>query len=166
MKDRHFFPLARLTLFSILFALGAVGYYFIEIAFRGFSHWSMALCGGICLCSVYAANRKLGHRALVFRALIGALIITAIEFLAGCILNLYLGWNIWNYSNFPINLAGQITPLFSALWFFMCIPICVISSLADKTILKRRFRQRINFPSVWQKVRFFDKNPFSFKRRS
>lgn len=127
----------------ILFVLGGVGYYSLEVLFRGFSHWSMALCGGICLCLIYLANRRLSHRPLILRALIGAVIITAVEFAAGCILNLYLHWGIWDYSHLPLNLWGQITPVFSGVWFLLCIPVCIACSFADGLALRRRVRTDI-----------------------
>ena len=45
---------------------------------------------------------------------IGSIIITILEFITGCIVNLWLGWNIWDYSNLPYNLLGQIS-LFSSI---------------------------------------------------
>ena len=121
--------------FALLFGVGAVGYFLIEILFRGFSHWTMAICGGICLCLIYLANQRLAGHSLVLRALCGALIITAVEFAAGCLLNLYLGWEIWNYSMLPLNLFGQISALFSGLWFLLSIPVCIACSLLDRIAL-------------------------------
>ena len=133
----------KFSTFVLLFVIGAVGYYSLEVLFRGFSHWSMALCGGLCLCLIYLANRRLAHRPLLLRALTGALIITAVEFAAGCILNLYLHWGIWDYSHLPLNLWGQITPVFSGLWFLLCIPVCIACSVADGLALRRRIRAEV-----------------------
>ena len=119
---------------AILFSVGAAGYYGLEIAYRGFSHWSMAICGGLCVCLVFLANRRLSRHSLLLRALVGAFIITAVEFVAGCILNLWLGWGIWNYSALPFNLLGQITPVFSAIWFLLCLPVCFLCKLADNRL--------------------------------
>lgn len=134
MKNRIPLFSSRFLLFPLLFLFGAVGYYLIEVAFRGYSHWSMALCGGICLCLIYLTNRRLSRRSLLLRALLGALIITAVEFVAGCILNLCLHWNIWDYSHLPLNLLGQITPVFSGIWFLLSIPVCVLSSFLNNRI--------------------------------
>lgn len=125
---KAFSPLLLLFLFPV----GAIGYYSLELAFRGRSHWSMAICGGLCICLIYAANRKASSLPLLIRALIGSAIITAVEFVAGCILNLWLGWGIWSYAALPFNLLGQIAPAFSALWFLLCIPVCLCFSLAQK----------------------------------
>ena len=50
---------------------------------------------------------------------IGSTIITVLEFITGCIVNLWLGWNVWDYSNLPLNLLGQICLPFSILWYFI-----------------------------------------------
>ena len=44
------------------------------------------------------------------------LVVTGIEFVSGCIVNLWLGWNVWDYSHMPFNLLGQICLPFSLLW--------------------------------------------------
>ena len=135
--NRHSF-----LFWCFLFLLGATGYFGIELLFRGFSHWSMALCGGLCLCLIYAVNYKLNRTPLLIRALLGSLIITAVELASGCLLNLYLGWHIWDYSNYAIHLWGQITPTFSGLWFLLCIPVCLFCSLADGVVLRRLSPQK------------------------
>lgn len=38
---------------AVIFLSGAGGYYAIELAWRGRSHWTMALTGGTCLCLLY-----------------------------------------------------------------------------------------------------------------
>ncbi len=116
----------RLAKNALLFTLGGSGYYCLEVVTRGFSHWSMALCGGICLLTIYHLNARLCRRRIYFRALIGATVITCVEFAAGCVVNLLLGWNVWDYSHLPMNLLGQICLPFSVLWFGLCIPICAI----------------------------------------
>ena len=42
----------RLKEYTGLWALGGMLYYGIEVIFRGFSHWSMFVLGGICMMSV------------------------------------------------------------------------------------------------------------------
>ena len=56
--------------------------------------------------------------------MIGALIVLAVEFASGCILNLWLGLGIWDYSNQPGNVLGQICPAFGLLWFFI-MPLAI-----------------------------------------
>lgn len=56
---------------------------------------------------------------LVLQMAIAASGITAIEFIFGLILNVWLGLNMWDYSNMPGNILGQICPQFMVLWFFL-----------------------------------------------
>lgn len=110
----------------LLFGIGGVGYYSLEVVFRGYSHISMGICGGVCLLFIYRMNRRMRKKRLALRALGGASIITVIEFICGCIVNLWLGLRVWDYSHLPLNLFGQICLPFSVLWFFLCFPICAI----------------------------------------
>lgn len=58
--------------------------------------------------------------------LLGSVIITLLEFVCGCIVNLLLHWNVWDYSNLPFNILGQICLPFSILWFFISFVAIVI----------------------------------------
>ena len=60
---------------------------------------------------------RLPDRPLWQRALLGAGLITGVEFLSGCVLNLWLRWAVWDYSRLPGNLLGQICLPFTLLWF-------------------------------------------------
>ncbi len=111
---------------AALLTIGGVGYYLMEVVCRGYSHWSMAVCGGVCLLGIFHMNAHMGKRRLIVRAAAGAGIITAVEFICGCIVNLSLGWRVWDYSHLPLNLLGQICLPFTLLWFGLCIPICLI----------------------------------------
>ena len=123
----------------ILFLVGGGGYYLLEILFRGYSHWTMALCGGLCLSLIYLANQRLSNRSLILRAATGAFIITAVEFITGIIVNSCLHWGIWDYSHLPFNLMGQISLAFSLLWFLLCIPVCLGCSALQE--VSRRLRK-------------------------
>jgi uncharacterized membrane protein len=57
--------------------------------------------------------------SLIKQMFIGACIITILEFITGCIVNLYFKWNVWDYSHLPLNLLGQICLPFSIIWFFL-----------------------------------------------
>lgn len=107
---------------AVAYSTGAVIYSLLEIAFRGFTHWTMTLTGGACMALIYLVERKLDGKSLWLRCLTGAGIITALEFIVGYIVNRKLGWNVWDYSDQRFNLLGQICPVFSALWFLICIP--------------------------------------------
>ncbi len=99
-----------------IFALGAAGYFLLETLWRGHSHWSMAVAGGISLLCMVKIFRKLKDVPLYFKSLIGGMVITAIEFVFGVVFNIILGMSVWDYSSVPGNILGQICPVFSLLW--------------------------------------------------
>lgn len=121
-----------------IFLGGAGGYYAIEIMWRGHSHWTMGVTGGLCLCILYRLSGRMSKRPLVLKAWAGAGIITGIEFIVGCIVNLGLKWNVWDYSNMRFNILGQICPLYFFLWTLLCIPIFPLCGLIQKHIFKHR----------------------------
>ena len=101
---------------TIWASLGCV-YVALETCFRGYSHPSMLIVGGLCGVLVGAINQRPGfYRAPV--------IVLAVEFVSGCVLNLWLGLGVWDYSNQPGNLLGQVCPLFGLLWFFI-MPLAI-----------------------------------------
>ena len=58
--------------------------------------------------------------------LIGACIVTFMEFISGYIINIKLGWQVWDYSNLPFNIMGQICLPFSIIWFFISLVAIVV----------------------------------------
>lgn len=103
-----------------LFAVGGDIYLLLELLFRGTSHWSMYVLGGICFLLIGYINRFLPWETpLPLQMLLGCILITVLEFFTGLLVNCWLGWNVWDYSEQWGNLLGQICPLFSVLWFFL-----------------------------------------------
>ena len=110
----------------LLLLIGGVLYCALEILFRGHTHISMALCGAICFLLIYRLNQEKPRLLLPIRALLAAALITGVEFLAGCILNLWLGLGVWDYSDLPYQILGQICLPFFILWFLLGIPACLL----------------------------------------
>ena len=101
----------------VLFLFGAVLYAAIEILWRGHTHWTMAVLGGLLFLLLGGLNNWLPwEMPLLWQIIIGTAIVTAAEFATGCILNLWLGLEIWDYSNLPGNILGQICPQFMLAW--------------------------------------------------
>lgn len=126
--------------YSILFIFGAVIYYLIELLFRGYSHWTMALCGGICFVLIGLINEILPEKTPLWtQMLIGGGIITAVEFITGYIVNIQLGWNIWDYSDIPFNICGQICLPFTLLW----IGISSFAVIADDYLRYWLFEEKM-----------------------
>ena len=105
--------------------IGAAGYSLLEILWRGHTHWSMTLAGGICLPLIYRVHAGERH-CLAVRSVICSGIITTVEFAVGVVVNLLLGWQVWDYSAQPGNILGQICPLFCFLWFLLSLPILLL----------------------------------------
>lgn len=106
--------------YTILFLVGGLGYYNIELLWRRFSHISMFLCGGLSLVLVGAINQAVRRDvSLVTQMVLGAAIITILEFVTGLIVNVWLKLNIWDYSDMPYNIYGQVCLLYSFYWFFL-----------------------------------------------
>ncbi|MCD7999048.1 MAG: putative ABC transporter permease [Clostridiales bacterium] len=113
--------------FSLVFT-GGILYTILELVWRGQSHWTMFLLGGLCFVVLGLINEILPlDMPLWQQVLIGAAIITALEFLTGCIINLLLGWNVWDYSKLPGNILGQICPLYCLLW----LPVSLAGIVLD-----------------------------------
>ena len=105
----------------MLFLFGGSIYYLLEIIFRGYSFTAMIICGGLCFTICGAINEKNRCMPLVLQQLVAAAGITAIEFLFGLVLNVWLGLRMWDYSNMPGNILGQICPQFTALHDIWCM---------------------------------------------
>lgn len=106
-----------------LFCIGAVGYSLIEILWRGFTHWTMGITGGLCFSMLCDLNQKMKRHILWVRCLMGSALITAMELITGYIVNIRLHWGVWDYSNLKYHFLGQICLLYSLLWFFLSIPV-------------------------------------------
>jgi len=50
------------------------------------------------------------------QVLIGVCIVTVMEFFTGCIVNLWLSLDVWDYNGLPGNVMGQICPQYCLLW--------------------------------------------------
>ena len=106
--------------YIFLFIIGGFTYYMIEILWRGYSHWSMFILGGICFLFAGIQNEYIEWEYPLWRQILNVDIFVLIsEFITGCIVNLYFHWNVWDYSNLPLNLLGQICLPFSILWYFI-----------------------------------------------
>ena len=107
--------------YILLFLIGGIGYGAIEIAFRGFTHWSMILTGGAAFLSLYLINSAFTDTSIFIKALLGMLVITALEFTVGIVVNKIFALSVWDYSNVPGNFMGQISLPFSACWYGISI---------------------------------------------
>ncbi len=120
--------------YPFIFALGRIIYMLIEIMWRGFTHWSMGICAGVCFVGLYLLEEYYPELNLFIKCFLGALFITFNEFVTGCIVNILLGWNVWDYSKTPFNILGQVCLVFSFLWFLLCIPAFKLAKLLKNNL--------------------------------
>ncbi len=99
---------------SVLFYLGGAGYFGLEVLWRGWSHGSMFLAGGICFLLIGHLEEVRPVLPVPARMLLGAGIVTMVELGAGLLVN--QNYQVWDYRGQPGNFLGQICPVFSLLW--------------------------------------------------
>lgn len=118
---------------SILFLTGSCAYPTLEMAWRGYTHYSMALAGGICLCLIdRVCCGVLEGKSLLTRCMAGAGVITSVEMAAGLIVNRALDLHIWDYSKMPLNIMGQVCLPYSILWCGLTLPAMALCQLCRR----------------------------------
>lgn len=122
----------RKTEYICVFLAGGIIYNLIEIAWRGYTHWSMTIAGGICLVLIYTISQKMRGRSVILKYSLCCLVITAVEFVIGLIVNVALGLDVWDYSSVPGNIMGQICPFFTLMWLLLSPPACFVSDMTRR----------------------------------
>ena len=121
----------------LLFYTGGATYLTLELLYRGRSHGSMFLAGGVCFLLIGHLNRVEPRLPLPLRALVGAGIVTMVELGAGMAVN--RSSQVWDYRDQPGNFMGQICPVFSALW----IPLSLLAAMLFQQ-METRLEQKIS----------------------
>ena len=112
---------------AVLALCGGCVYFLIEMAWRGHSHWTMAVLGGVCFVLIGDINEFIPwNMPLVLQGAIGSGVVTLLELVSGIVLNLWLGLGIWDYSNMPFNFLGQICLPFSLLWVALSVVAVIL----------------------------------------
>ena len=88
----------RVSEIVFLIAAGGSTYYLIEIWFRGFSHWTMFVLGGVALtfCS-FQGEVMHWSEPMWIQIIRAVLFLTSLEFMTGIICNKWLKIGIWDY---------------------------------------------------------------------
>ena len=92
----------RLSEYLFFWTLGGTLYYSFEMIFRGFSHWSMFMLGGFCLVFCIQQGIWTGWDSPLW---------------------LQVLWcrHVWDYSDQPFQLMGQICIPFAVLFSGLCV---------------------------------------------
>ena len=108
------------THMTTAFFAGCIAYPLLEIAYRGHSHWTMSLTGGLCLAALFSYQFAFEQLPSRRKALLGTLTILALELAVGTVSNLWLGWAIWDYTDLRFHYLGQISLEFALIWYVLC----------------------------------------------
>ena len=107
---------------AVLFLFGGVSYGLMELIWRGWTHWTMVIAGGCVFLLMQQINRRLlPHIHYIAACVVSGLAVTAVELVFGLAVNVWLGWNVWDYSHLPLNLFGQVSLPFTAIWTLLSV---------------------------------------------
>lgn len=113
----------------ILFYLGGMLYTGLELLWRGWSHGSMFLLGGLCFVLIGHLGELARPLPLLPRAVVGAGIVTMLEL--GCGLLVNRQYQVWDYRQVPLQFCGQICLPFSVLWVGVSLAAIVLYDALD-----------------------------------
>ena len=116
---------------AVLFYLGGCAYMGLELLWRGRSHGSMFVAGGLCFLLIGQLNYVRPQLKLPLRAVAGAGIVTMVELAVGLLAN--RDYSVWDYRDRAGNFLGQICPAFTVLW----VPVSLLA-LGLYELLSRR----------------------------
>lgn len=116
-----------------IFIIFGISYFTLEILYRGYSHWTMIILGGIVSVLIGLINEITPNMRMWKQMFLGTILITVFEFILGYILNIKLGLGIWDYSNIPFNIMGQICLPFSFLWFVLSYFVIMLDDILKET---------------------------------
>lgn len=117
----------------LLWTWGGCVYFLIEVAYKTLTghperiSWTMLVLAIILSIPLERCGAEMPWKwPLWLQAIACAALVTGTELIAGIILNIWLGLDIWDYSPMKFNFMGQICVQFSAIWIILCfffIPI-------------------------------------------
>lgn len=99
----------------------------------------MFLVGGICFVLLGELEKWFPELPLLPRSVLGAMLVTTVEFSSGVYLNLVMKLNVWDYSAVPFNLLGQVC----LGYFFLWIPVSGLGILLSLWLRHGLFRENV-----------------------
>lgn len=135
----------QVTKHLILFLIGAGMYFETELNWRYFTshlpvHWSMPLLGAFLFVLIGGLNEWIPwEMPLSQQAAVGMVAVTAAEFIAGYVLNLWLGLDVWDYSHLPFNILGQVCLPFMAAWLILSAVAIVVDDFLRWRLFNEQF---------------------------
>lgn len=123
-----------------LFLFGGVGYGVCELLWRGYTHVTMIILGGLCFCVIFFAETRFYPLPFFMRCFFYGVFITSMELVCGSLVNTLLRLNVWDYSLIPFNLYGQICPRFFVFWVLLSALVIFLCKF-----IRRRLCPRLKF---------------------
>ena len=119
----------------LLFGIGGSGYVCLELLWRGRSHGSMFLLGGLCFW-ILGFMRRVARLSLALRLFLSAVCVTMLELVTGLVVN--RDHQVWDYRGLPFHYRGQICLLYSLLWIPVCFLGMAIHGFAERCLTRQR----------------------------
>ncbi len=121
----------------MIFFIGGICYGLLEVVYRGHTHPSMVVAGGICFTVIVLLDNMLRDRVnILLLALLGGIVITCVELVFGLIFNVWFKMGVWDYSSAPLNLYGQVCLPFSLLWVAVSLFAIIINRRVIQVALR------------------------------
>lgn len=121
--------------YIFLFLVGGFTYGIVEMLYKGGTHISMILAGGVCFLLIGFMNQRKRSMSLVSEMLISGGIITIIEFVTGYFVNIRMNLHVWDYSHIPYNYKGQICLIFSCIWVVLSLGAILLDDYINYWLL-------------------------------
>lgn len=123
--------------YVFFWSLGGTIYYSLELWFRGFSHWSMFVLGGfVLLFCVRQGIRMKWTEGLVIQIIRAVIYTVSLEFVTGIVFNKWLRKSIWDYTDQPMNLWGQVCVPFMIIFSGLILLAIVLGGVLSNVLYK------------------------------
>ena len=115
------------VLCMLLWTWGGAVYFLLEVAWKTATgeperiSWAMLIVAMLLTVAVERCGYQLPWEVPLFlQALACSVLVTAVEFVSGLIINVWLGLGVWDYSHLPGNIMGQMSlPFLSRKMYFL-----------------------------------------------
>ena len=119
----------QIAKYAFLVWFGGSTYVTLEVFWRARSHWTMFVLAAVVFIMIGLLNEIWAKWNLLVQTLVGTGIATVLEFITGLVVNVILRWDVWDYSNLPGNIMGQICPQFMILWALIVVVAIVLDDV-------------------------------------
>ena len=119
----------QIAKYAFLVWFGGSTYVTLEVFWRARSHWTMFVLAAVVFIMIGLLNEIWAKWNLLVQTLVGTGIATVLEFITGLVVNVILRWDVWDYSNLPGNIMGQICPQFMILWALIVVVAIILDDV-------------------------------------